>query len=217
MRAAIVLGRSPGSSSIAIVRPGLAAGNTACREGGDRLRSSMPQVSHTEAERAREPGRSGGRVRPVALNPCIKADVAARTGCNTWAKSQFAGATGTPGACHRSAEQRPGQRCQQPEIKQNRREHPKALEHAHRVFRIEPDKHGREYSHQKPSKLAGDAQLQLKVFPHTHGPIVLAPALSRLLSHPGDMSAFPNFSGTDRATGCASPARRSLRHSTGMS
>jgi hypothetical protein len=217
VRAAIVLGRSPGSSSIAIVRPGLAAGHRACREGRDRLSSSMPQVSQTQAERAREPGRSGGRVRPVALNPCIKADVAARTGCNTWAKGQFAGATGTPGACDRSAEQRPGQRSQQPEIKQDCREHPKALEQAHRVFGIEPDNHGREYSHQKPSKLAGNAQLQLKVFPHTHGPIVLAPAPSRLLSHPGDMSAFPNFSGTDRATGCASPARRRLRHSTGMS
>ena len=204
MRAAIVLGRSPGSSSIAIVRLRLAAGNRACREGRDRLRSSVPQVSHTQAERAREPGRSGGRVRPVALNPCIKADVAARTGCNTWAKGQFAGATGTP--CHRSAEQRPGHRSQQPEIKQDRREHPKALEHADRVFGIEPDKHAREYNHQKPSKMTGDAQLQLKVFPHTHGPIVLAPALSRLLSHPGDMSAFRNFSGTDRAAGCASAA-----------
>jgi hypothetical protein len=63
------------------------------------------------------------------------------------------------------------------------------------VFGIEPDQHGREYSHQKPSKMALDAQLQLKVFPHTHGPIVRAPALSRLLSHPGDMSAFPNVSG----------------------
>ncbi len=215
MRAAIVLGRSPGSSSLAIVRPGLAARHRACREGRDRLRSSVPQVSHMQAERAREPGRSGGRVRPVALNPCIKADVAARTGCNTWAKGQFAGATGTP--CHRSAEQRPGQRSQQPEIKQDGREHPKALEHAHRVFGIEPDQNGREYSHQKPSKMGGDAQLQLKVFPHTHGPIVLAPALSRLLSHPGDMSAFPSFSGTDRAAGCASAARRRLRHSTGMS
>ena len=193
MRAAIVLGRSPGSSSLAIVRPGLAAGNRACREGPDRLRSSVPQVSDMRAERAREPGRSGGRVRPVALNPCIKADVAARTECNTWAKGQFAGATRTPRACHRRAEQRPGQRSQQPKIKQDCREHPKALEHAHRVFGIEPDQHGREYSHQKPSKMALDAQLQLKVFPHTHGPIVRAPPRSRLLSHPGDMSAFPNF------------------------
>jgi hypothetical protein len=38
--------------------------------------------------------------------------------------------------------------------------------------------------------MACDAQLQLEVFPHTHEPIVLAPALFRLLSRPGDMSSF---------------------------
>lgn len=56
------------------------------------------------------------------------------------------------------------------------------------MFRIEPDKHGGQDSDHEPSDVTCNAQLQLHVFSHGHGPIVLARPPIRSLSHPGDMS-----------------------------
>jgi hypothetical protein len=97
---------------------------------------------------------------PAALNLCIKADVAVGTRDNPRPESQFAGAAWASGACHRNAQKRPDNHCEEPEIEQKGAEHPKTLKHAQGMFGIEPDKHSSQTNHQEPSDRADNAQLQ---------------------------------------------------------
>jgi hypothetical protein len=146
---------------------------------------SPPQAFHAQAKRTREPG---GRVKPGALNHCVEANIAMGTRGHPRPESQFAGAARASGACHWNVQKRSTNHSEKPEIEQKGSEHPETLKHAQRMFGIEADKRGGQDSQQEPSEAAGNAQLQLEVFPHTHGPIVLASAPIRSLSHPGDMS-----------------------------
>ena len=149
-------------------------------------------LSHTQAKRACEPRRSGCRcARPVALNHCIEADVAAGAGRNPRPQGKFAGAARTSGACHWSTEKRSKQRSQQPKVEQNGCEHPETLKHADRVFGVHPDKRGGQNNHQEPAQMASNAHLQLEVFHHAHDLIVLGRTFIRSLSHLGDMWVFP--------------------------
>jgi len=76
--------------------------------------------------------------------------------------------------CQRNVKKRPGNRSEEPEIEQERPEHPKTPEHAQGMFGIEADEHGGQDNHQEPSDAVSKLQLQQEVLPDTHVPIVLA-------------------------------------------
>ena len=125
---------------------------------------------------------------PVALNPGIKADGAAGAASNPRLEGKFAGTTRTFGAGHWNAEERSKHRSQQPQVEQKCCDVPEVPEQAQGVFGVEQDKRGGQRNNHEPPQLRRNAQLQLQVFPHAHDLIVLARALIRSLSHPGDMS-----------------------------
>jgi hypothetical protein len=127
---------------------------------------------------------------PAALNRCVEADSAVGTRGNHRPESQFAGAARASGVGHGYAQKRPNDRFEEPEIEQKGPEHPETLKHAHGMFGIEADKRGGQDTQEHPSEAASNVQLQLEVFPHAHGPMVLAPTLIRSLSRPGDVPSW---------------------------
>jgi hypothetical protein len=154
------------------------------RVGGSCMSLSPSRMSHVQGKRTREPG---GCVSPDALNHCVEADMAVRTRAHRRPESHLAGTARASRAYQCNAQKLSNNHSEEPEIEQKGSEHPKTPKHAHGMLGIEADERGGQDKHQEPSQAASNVQLQLDVFPHTHGPIVLARVPIRSLFHPGDV------------------------------
>lgn len=127
------------------------------------VRRVLSAVQHHARQRSRAEW-----VRPTGLYLCAEAHSAVRAGTHAWPESKSTGAAGAPDSRHRGAHERSVEGAKQPQIQQQRCEHPQAVEKAEVRCGVTPGQGRGHAKHHQPPEVVGNSLPQLEVFHHAH-------------------------------------------------
>ena len=131
--------------------------------GPRRVRRVLSAAPHHARERSR-----AEFVRPTGLYLCAEAHSAVWAATHAWPQRESPGAAGAPDSRHRGAHERSVEGAEQPQIQQQRCEHPQAVQKAEVRRGVTPGQGRGHAKHHQPPEVVGNSLPQLEVFHHAH-------------------------------------------------